>query len=250
MSHQRLHRGVEAVALLELDGEAFRQIACAHARRIEPLQDGQNGLDRGGRCAQLLADHRKIAPEVTRLIDEIDEILSDHPLDRIGDRECKLLREMVDQRGLHRYEGFEVIVAVVAAAGAGGRPVRIPSRGLAVRARGRGIGIRGGDILEVGGEPLAGDAILSIRAAVLPIRGGGMGNRQGFAIRSSPIPLSVAVSDPFQQRIALEFPLHIGREVQIGELQQLDGLHQLRRHHERMALPNFKSLGKRHVVLN
>ena len=113
-------------------------------------------LDLGSRRAQLLADRRKIAAEVTRLIDEIDEILPDHAPRRIGDRECQLLREMVDQRGLDRHEGFEVIVAVVAAAGAGGRPVRIARRSLAVRARGRGIGIGGGDVLEVGGGPLAG----------------------------------------------------------------------------------------------
>ena len=44
----------------------------------------------------------------------------------------------------------------------------------------------------------------------------------------------------------LELVLHIGREVEIGELQQLDGLHQLRRHHQRVALPDFESLGERH----
>ncbi len=45
---QRLHRGVEAVALLELDGEALGEIARAHARRIEGLQDGKHRLDLGG----------------------------------------------------------------------------------------------------------------------------------------------------------------------------------------------------------
>jgi hypothetical protein len=40
--------------------------------------------------------------------------------------------------------------------------------------------------------------------------------------------------------------LDIGDQVEIGELQQLDGLHQLRRHDQRLALPKLKSLGKRH----
>src|SRR5262249_38994036 len=59
-------------------------------------------------------------------------------------------------------------------------------------------------------------------------------------------PFCLIVSRALEQRIALEFAFDIGGKVQIGELQQLDGLHQLRRHHEGMALPKFESLGKRH----
>ena len=33
-----------------------------------------------------------------------------------------------------------------------------------------------------------------------------------------------------------------GAQIEIGELQQLDGLHQLRRHDQRLALPNLESL--------
>ena len=47
-----------------------------------------------------------------------------------------------------------------------------------------------------------------------------------------------------EQGIALKFGFDIGDQVEIGELQQLDGLHQLRRHHQRLALPKLKSLGK------
>ena len=49
--------------------------------------------------------------------------------------------------------------------------------------------------------------------------------------------------------IVLEFVLHIGGTVEIGELQQFDGLHQLRRHHQRLALPDLESLGQRHFGL-
>ena len=45
-----------------------------------------------------------------------------------------------------------------------------------------------------------------------------------------------------QQRIALELALHIGGQIETGELQQLDGLHQLRRHHQRLGLAKFQSL--------
>ena len=39
-----------------------------------------------------------------------------------------------------------------------------------------------------------------------------------------------------QQRIALQFFLDKGRQIEIGQLQQLDGLHQLRGHHQRLGL--------------
>src|SRR4029450_5379955 len=60
---------------------------------------------------------------------------------------------------------------------------------------------------------------------------------------------SVTLSGALEQRIALELSFHVGGKVQVGELQQLDGLHQLRRHHKRMALPDFESLSKRHGLL-
>ena len=44
------------------------------------------------------------------------------------------------------------------------------------------------------------------------------------------------VAGALQQRIALQFLLDEGRKVEIGQLQQLDRLHQLRRHHQRLGL--------------
>ena len=45
-----------------------------------------------------------------------------------------------------------------------------------------------------------------------------------------------ALAGALQQRIALQFLFHEGRKVEIGQLQQLDRLHQLRRHHQRLGL--------------
>jgi hypothetical protein len=45
-----------------------------------------------------------------------------------------------------------------------------------------------------------------------------------------------AVAGALQQRISLQFLLDKGREVEIRQLQQLDRLHQLRRHHQRLRL--------------
>ena len=66
MADQRLHGGIEAIAFLELDGEAFGEIARAHARRIEALQDRQHGIDLGGGGAELLGDRRQIAAAGSR----------------------------------------------------------------------------------------------------------------------------------------------------------------------------------------
>ena len=45
-----------------------------------------------------------------------------------------------------------------------------------------------------------------------------------------------------EQRVLLKLAFHVGGQIEIGELQQLDGLHQLRRHDERLALSYLKSL--------
>ena len=56
--------------------------------------------------------------EIAGLVDQIDEIVADHAPRRIGDGERKLLAQPVRQRRLGGDEGFEIVVAVVAAAGA------------------------------------------------------------------------------------------------------------------------------------
>ena len=57
----------------------------------------------------------------------------------------------------------------------------------------------------------------------------------------------LAFGGALEQRILFELPFDIGGQIQVGELQQLDGLHQLRRHHERLALPHLQSLRQCHA---
>ena len=78
------HRRIEAVALLELQGQALGEIARADARRIEALQDAEHRLDLVHSGAEFFRRGFKIAAEVAGLVDEIDEILADHPLRRVG----------------------------------------------------------------------------------------------------------------------------------------------------------------------
>ncbi|MGY3454778.1 hypothetical protein ACVWW5_000228 [Bradyrhizobium sp. LM3.4] len=67
-------------------------------------------------------------------------------------------------------------------------------------------------------------------AAVAIVELAGLG--RGFARRG-------LVIGPLQQRITLEFLFHERREIEIGQLQQLDRLHQLRRHDQRLRLPEL-----------
>src|SRR3546814_4539469 len=68
---------------------------------------------------------------------------------------------------------------------------------------------------------------------------GGLGYLEGsFLVVAGPALLGLAA---LQQGIALELLLDIGHQFQVGELQQLDSLLQLRRHNERLAMPEFKT---------
>ena len=51
--------GIVAVALLELDRQAFGEIARANAGRVEGLQDGQDGFDLGDAGTELLRRARR-----------------------------------------------------------------------------------------------------------------------------------------------------------------------------------------------
>ena len=145
MADQHLHGGVEAVALLELDREAFGEVARRDAGGLEGLHDGEHRLDLGERRAELFGNGREVAGQIPGLVDQIDQVLADHAADRIGDREQKLVGEMAGERGLGRDERLEIIVAVVAPAGADAGPFRIGGRlGRRVVARGwRRAGVLG-----------------------------------------------------------------------------------------------------------
>ena len=52
----------------------------------------------------------------------------------------------------------------------------------------------------------------------------------------------------FQQRVALELFLDKGGDLEIGELEQLDGLTQLRRHHQRLRVSELQPWSECHEV--
>ena len=67
----------------------------------------------------------EVGGDIAGLVDQIDEIVSDHALHRIGDRKRKLFGEMIGKRGFRGDKGFEIVIAVVRRAaapfGVGGR---------------------------------------------------------------------------------------------------------------------------------
>ena len=61
-----------------------------------------------------------------------------------------------------------------------------------------------------------------------------------------PLRRIAVIAPALEQRIALELFLDERDEIEIGQLQQLDRLHQLRRHHQRLRLPKLEALCQRH----
>ena len=149
---------------------------------------------------------------------------------------------MVGERGLDRDESFEIVVGIVAPARPRASPFGVAHRPLAVATRERSIGIGGSNVVDVEGRLIWGCLAVLMSDRLHPVRHGGLGRDVSVGDIAGPVVLSSSL----EQRIAFELPFHIRRQVQIGELQQLDGLHQLRRHYEGMALPKLESLGKRH----
>ena len=239
---QRLHRRIVAIAFLELDGQAFGEIARANAGWVEGLQDGKNRLDLADASAELVGGCRQIAGEVAGFIDHADEVMTDHAPNRIWNRQRDLLAQPLRQGRLGGDKGFEIVLVVVAAACSGSRPFRISRRHVR-GARADRFGFIGGRVVERAvAARFAGLIVASRRAVIarLVAEGCGLGWRGGVARGRFVIGAVV------EQRIALEFRVDIGRQVEIGELQQLDGLHQLRRHYQRLGLADLQSLGERH----
>src|SRR6185312_17567240 len=92
---ERLHRGIEPVAILELKRETFLQGARRDARWIELLharQHRQEARDRAGETYRQLVE---AAGEIARLVDHFDQLGADHSVGRVGDVDGKLVEQML-----------------------------------------------------------------------------------------------------------------------------------------------------------
>ena len=73
---------IVAVLILELQRQAFGQVAREHAGRIEALQRGQDLLDQRLRRAELVGEVVEVALQIAGLVDHVDEMRADQPLGR------------------------------------------------------------------------------------------------------------------------------------------------------------------------
>ncbi len=172
---------------------------------------------------------------------------------------CQLARQVLGERDLGADEGLEIVVGVVAAAGADAGPFGIARR-LGRRGALRGLArVVGKYVFEIGvhlvldgaaagfqlaAEPFVGARAIAFNRRTLAFRFGcGLDSR-----RLVGRARAFGVLDALEQRIALELGLDIGHQIQVRQLQELDRLHQLRRHHQRLALAKLEFLRKRHYA--
>ena len=73
------HAGIEAVALAQLDGEAFGEVAGADAGRVEGLHQRQRALDQVDRRVEALGDVGEVGAQIAGLVDLVDEHAADQP---------------------------------------------------------------------------------------------------------------------------------------------------------------------------
>ncbi|GJE07550.1 hypothetical protein AOPFMNJM_2879 [Methylobacterium jeotgali] len=162
---------------------------------------------------------------------------------------------MLAQGGLGGERGLEIwLLAVEAAAGAaiGGRGERQAVADTLLRPRARRL-LLGEDVVEAGvdvGGDLAvagvhlggGPALaLAVEIGLERVALGGAFGRPLPRGRFGPLAL-----DPLEQRVALQLGIHVGGEVELGELQELDRLQELRRHHQGLTLAHLQPLQQAH----
>src|SRR3546814_6756668 len=70
--------------------------------------------------------------------------------------------------------------------------------------------------------------------------GGGIDSRALLVHRRALQQSVVGALVAIEQRVLLEFSVNFRREFQVGKLEQLDGLLQLRRHDQRLALAQLQ----------
>ncbi len=99
------------------------------------MENRQHGFDLGDAGAELIRGSRKVAAQISGIVDQIDQVLSDHALHRIGDRKRELFAQPIRQRGFGGNKSLKIVLAILAAAGAGAGPFRIGRR--TVRGAGR-----------------------------------------------------------------------------------------------------------------
>ena len=125
---QRRHGRIAAVLLLQLQRQAFAQVAGEHAARLEALHHASVSSTSSSGAPRSSASAVEIAAQIAGLVGHVDEMLADQTAGRVGEGEHELLGEMIAQRPLLGDIGLEIrlLVAVGALALARASPSRNP----------------------------------------------------------------------------------------------------------------------------
>ena len=234
---QRRHRRIEAVALHQLQLQAFRHGPRHDPRRLEPMAHGQHRLDPLEAAAQPIGELGKLAPQIAALVGRIDQCQSDAVVGRRKSRRRRLRPQMLPQRQGARVRPLAVIPFGQAPARADARPVR--------QARLSGIGrighavaaalARGRVAVEVVGRgvdrPQRLTPLIGVEAK-FPVCGRRLDSGIGRRFRLFAL----------QQRIPLKLGLDELLQLEVRQLQQLDRLLQLGRDDQPLPLPDLQLL--------
>jgi len=93
------HGRVEAIAVAQLQRQAFGQIAREYTGWIEALQLSQRRIDARPRTSETFGKRREIVRQIAGFIHHGDEILPDNSIDRIRQAHRQLRLQMLVQRG-------------------------------------------------------------------------------------------------------------------------------------------------------
>ena len=188
-------------------------------------------------------DLGEIGAHVAVVVQVFGQFARDQPLGGIGKGEGDLLADMVAQ-GDGRRGHVVHVEAIGGTAGGAAAAGRLPLRRQIGSKPLRGAGIVRKDVLERAVE-LVGDRLRRPGAFVVEPVALRLGKR--FLLLQLVGRRVVARLGAVEQRIALDLLVDETIELDMGKLQQPDRLHQLRRHHQRLRLPQLQFGGQRHL---
>ena len=234
---QKLHRRIEPVAIAQLQRQAFCEIARENAGRFEFLYPRQHALDIRSGAAQLPGGRVAIDAQIAGLVEVLEQMRGDNPIDRIAKIGADLFAQVFAQAARTACRPLDGRLTVVAAPGPVPGTPQIVVATVFVRA----VAILAGRRL-----PVLGGIANNLANAASQL----LGKRQRSGIHHAyrlagadrrVIALRLA---GFQQRVFLDLGLDEFAQFEVRQLQQLYRLLQLRRHHQRLALPQLQALRK------
>ena len=209
------------------------------------------------RSTQAAGDVVERVRDVAGVVHGIDQGVTDDPIRGIGQRERQLREQVILERRLGGKIGFQVRRFAVHAAARRAWP-----RGWCQPELAKGLLVLGrcrrAIVVECVGE-LRAEARLhrsAIRGETLraPVRLGALvefAGIRGFCLDAvARVRLDHVIGArllrTLEKRIALQFLLNEGGQLEIGELQKLDGLQKLRRHHQGLSLAHHELSSQSH----